>query len=469
MVIFGLAMMGGAIDARPAADSPPAAPADAPAPLRLSVDEAVRLALRENPTLKSAQAEALAAQTSARAARAETRPRVSATTYASTSTMSSVLTTPPGVGGPTNAYVALPAQHLDQDLMLMIPLLTGGRLSAGIRSAQAEGSAAARDAEGTALDIALTVKEAYRRALYTRATVSVSDERVKEETERVRVAQERFDVGRGAKVELLRAQAELADAQQGQTDAVRDGDLALIDLRVSIGVSAETPLELTDSLTLSGEPVEPDERLSLAVQNRPELRGANLRVQAAEAELTRTRAAYRPQVYGVAMADINATRRMGMSGGTTLGITVGWPLADGGSRRAEVEAAQARLDQARSNEQALWIRVQAEVKRASLELAAAAANITRSQAAVIAGEEEYRLAQLRYEAGRSVLVEVLDAFTALTRARTNHLKALYEYNVALDRLSRAMGISTLPGSSGAPATQKSSHGRSYPPLQKKTK
>ena len=63
------------------------------------------------------------------------------------------------------------------------------------------------------------------------------------------------------------------------------------------------------------------------------------------------------------------------------------------------------------------------------------------------------MAQLRNETGRSTLIEVLDAFTALTRARTNRLKALYEYALARDRLARAMGRPIALDVSGAPVTK----------------
>jgi outer membrane protein TolC len=86
------------------------------------------------------------------------------------------------------------------------------------------------------------------------------------------------------------------------------------------------------------------------------------------------------------------------------------------------------------------VRVEAEVRRASLELSAAEKNVARSEAAVTAAEEQHRLAGLLYDNGKGILLEVLDALTALTRARSNRLQALYEHSVARDRLLRAMGI-----------------------------
>lgn len=46
---------------------------------------------------------------------------------------------------------------------------------------------------------------------------------------------------------------------------------------------------------------------------------------------------------------------------------------------------------------------------------------------------------VRVEAGKAILVEQLDALAALTRARANLAQALYEHQLALAKLSRAIG------------------------------
>ena len=52
---------------------------------------------------------------------------------------------------------------------------------------------------------------------------------------------------------------------------------------------------------------------------------------------------------------------------------------------------------------------------------------------------EYSVALQRYQAGRGILVEALDALATRTRAQTNVVQALYDYNVAQDQLRRAVG------------------------------
>jgi len=65
--------------------------------------------------------------------------------------------------------------------------------------------------------------------------------------------------------------------------------------------------------------------------------------------------------------------------------------------------------------------------------------IKTAEAALKAAEEDERVAKVRYEAGRSVLVEYLDAFAALVRAQVNDAQARYEFAIAEDKLRRAIG------------------------------
>jgi outer membrane protein TolC len=104
-----------------------------------------------------------------------------------------------------------------------------------------------------------------------------------------------------------------------------------------------------------------------------------------------------------------------------------------------VKEAAAQTRKAQQDYEKVALQVIKEVETAFLALQAAERNIKTAETALVSAEEDYRIAQLRYTEGRGINVEVLDALTAFTRARTNHVQALYDYNVARDQLTRAIG------------------------------
>ena len=70
----------------------------------------------------------------------------------------------------------------------------------------------------------------------------------------------------------------------------------------------------------------------------------------------------------------------------------------------------------------------------------AAELVTASKAVVEQAEESVRLAKARFAAGTATQLDVLQAQVDLTQARTNEVEALYNHNVALASLRKAMGI-----------------------------
>ena len=80
------------------------------------------------------------------------------------------------------------------------------------------------------------------------------------------------------------------------------------------------------------------------------------------------------------------------------------------------------------------------MQQAYLNLRSAEQTIQSTQTAVHQGQENFRIATLRYRAGVGTNLDVLDAETKLTESRNNYVDALYNYNVSISALEQATGI-----------------------------
>jgi outer membrane protein len=442
----------------------------------LTVEQAVGIALRESPVVRGAVEEVEAAAGRLAAARAERRPWISANGFASVGNNMNIVASP----APTQPQMlmGLPeGPFVDANLMVMFPLFTSGRLQAMVRQAAALREASRAELETQRLEVALMTRAAYREVLARRSLAEVWRAKLAEDQERLRVDRVKLREGQIPQLYVLRDEAEVAASQQELTNAERDVELSLLQLKTVIGVNPASRIEVpgvleyvpsTDLLTrltgrasaaASGErlpegaappaslPADLAALLRLAERRRPELQAAALRIRAAQVETAAIRSAYGPQVNLFAMGDVlNKEPRLGI----TAGVAASFPLYSGGQRRARLQTAEAERRRQEQEQQRVALQVSQEVTAALLNLRAAEQNIRTAQAALTSAREDYRVQLLRYQAGRSVLVEVLDALTARTRAESNVVQALYQFNLARDRLLRAVGEPTPSSASSVP-------------------
>ncbi|GBC98800.1 Outer membrane efflux protein BepC [bacterium HR17] len=410
---------------------------------KLSLRQAVEIALRESPVLRGAVAELKAAEAKLQMMRSEKRLQLSVNTFASMGTEGGILTSPSTVM--PSATMLLPRRSfVDANAMLMFPLFTGGRLEALIRQAEALRHATQARLEAMRLDVALETKIAYRQALLMRQMVRVAEAYVRAMEERVRIDKVAADVGRIPEFWVLRSEAELANARQMLVNAQRDYEIAILTLKTVMGIHPDSQVELTDEFSADETlpiPLEREKLLATAFENRPEIRRTTQQVNAQNFALQAAKALYAPQVGLMAMADyMRGTGGMGQgTGGYLVGIVLGLPILDGGRRKATVNEAEAMREKALADLEQVKLQIVREVDTALRELLAARQNVQTARAALHAAEEDARVAKVRYEAGRSVLVEYLDAVAALVRAQLNHAQAVYDLAVARDRLIRAVG------------------------------
>ena len=427
----------------------------------LSADQAVEIAWRESPVLRGAVQEVEAAAGRLAAARAEKRPWVSVNTFLGAGSAANI------VGGPDpvqpRMFMGLPGgRFVDQNVSLMVPVYTGGRIQAMVRQAQSLEAASEAELATMRQEVALMVRLAYREVQARRDRVRVYQALLEQNQERLRVDQAALEVGKIPRYYVLRDTAEVASTEQMLTVAQKDVEVSLLQLKSLMGIHLASKLALTEPLgATAASPVltgllsvadqQSGERalemdpaltrlLELAGRNRPELTTSVGRVQAGEAEVRIGKSAYRPQVTAGVMGDFMKMRGESPFAGATFAIVGSLPILDGGLRRARLQTARSEVKKLEEDRQQLAVRIAEEVGTALLEVRAAEKNMAVSRTGAAAAEEDYQAALARYTAGKGINVEVLDALAASVRAQNNQVQAQFDYQIAQDRLARAAGL-----------------------------
>lgn len=261
--------------------------------------------------------------------------------------------------------------------------------------------------------------------------------------------QAQYNVGTKAKVDVLSSDVSLANAKTTAITADNNVAIAESNLNNILGLPLETKLNLVDhQLPFDTYNISLQEAMDYAMKYRPEVLQAAIAVQEAERSIDIADAGNKPTVAitgGNDWADntfpgIDANKR---SWKVAAGVT--YNFYDGGATKAKVNQAKQDLLVARETEQKTRESVQLQVKQAYLNIRSAAQKVEETQTVVDQARENYRIQNIRYQAGVGINLDVLDAQLSLNEAQVNHIQALYDYNVGIAKLEQVMGVDVESG------------------------
>jgi outer membrane protein len=418
----------------------------------LTLERAVELALAQNLRIRAAGADARTMDSMRREAQAPFWPQASANGYLVDQRMAPNVYSSAGSTMARNYQVFNADQSRDANVTLMYPIFSGGRDYYGYQAATRRAEAGRQMLRATEVDVAMQARLDYLNVLRERENLRVTTDLLRDVEERLRVTRETFNAGRVPRFYLLRDETELANGQQMHAMAQSRLEQSLVALKTTLGLDLASAVELTDRLEYRPAPVSIGEGIREASERQPEIQAAIKQREAAAADVRAAYGNYFPQVSLSYMYDWGWMRnrawesqadglRMRGDGseGYSAGVVVTLPVFDGFMRENALKTAKSRLDRAVQAEGLVRQQIAKDVNQAALMLGAAAKSVEASQKGLEQAEEEARVIRERFESGRGVQLEVLDAQVALTRARFNAVSALAEYQGAQAMWLRAIG------------------------------
>ncbi len=409
----------------------------------LTMEQGVDLAREKNLRVKAADADARTMDSMRREALAPFWPQLSANGYFNDQRMAPNVFTSAGNTMARNYQVFNADQTRDANVTAMYSLFAGGRDYYGYKAATARADAARQMFRGAEVDVAMQARLDYIAALREAENLRVTGELVGDIEERLRVTRETFEAGRVPRFYLLRDEAEHANAVQMDAMARSRAEQALVALKTTLGVDLSSVITLVDRLEFVTASVSIEEGIRQASQVHPEIKAAIKQREAAQAEVRAAYGNYFPQVALSYMYDGQWSKNRGETSttadGYSVGVVVTLPLFDGFQRENALNTAKAKLDRAAQGEGLARQQIAKEVNQAALMLTAAQKSVEASGKGLEQAEEEFRIVKERFQSGRGIQLEILDAQVSLTRARFNAVSSLAEYNSALAMWLKATG------------------------------
>jgi outer membrane protein len=326
------------------------------------------------------------------------------------------------------------------------PLFAGGGILANYDANRLGVDIAQMDEKIMMLDIVQEVKVAYYNVVKAEKILDVARQSVKQLESHRNMAQDFFDVGMIPRNDLLHAGVELANGQQFLVKSENGLELARSKLNTVLRRGIDTPVKVEDILAYKPFGKSLEDCLTVALDNRPEIRAYSLKVEQAKKMVSQAKSEFFPSVNLVGnysrfgdTSSVSGSAYRDQESWYVMAVA-NWNFWEWGKTKNRVDVSKSRENQITDAFTNAKDQITLELKNAYLLLHEAEKQIFVSKKAIEQAEENFRITQERYREQVATSTDVLDAQTLLTRAKSDHTNALGDYHISHAKLERAMGI-----------------------------
>ena len=394
---------------------------DQAVPAQVTLPELVSAALARNPAIKSAAMRVEALRARIPQARALPDPMVS--------------------GGWMGNVEPLSVQRGDpssyRGLTVSEELPFPGKLKLKGQIADREAEAAWWNYENTRRSVVAQVKEAYYDYFYFEKAISITekDEDLLQKLEKI--AEVRYQVGKGIQEDVLRAQVEVSRILQRLTILRQQDRTARVRLNTLLNQDPETPLPPPASFTESQFNYSLDQLYEMARKNDPGLEESRRMIEANRYAVNLAEKAYEPDftvAYNYAQRPLMPDMH-----GFMVGINI--PIFYKTKQRQGVIEASNNLNSARQDHDSRLTEVNFEVKQNYLA-AKASEDLARLYSKAVVPQSSLALesAMSSYEVGKLDFLSMLDNFLNVLDYEVNYYRELSNFQIALARLEPLLGV-----------------------------
>lgn len=352
----------------------------------------------------------------------------------------------------TGRFVSNDGVHLYRSWLVAHETISPNMLTPYRRARAAEALAEARLAIAER-GLTVTVTELYYGVITAERRSATSQEAAQQAQRFLEVAQQQQRLGQVARSDVVKAEIQSQQQSQAYREATLQAENARLRLAVVVLPSMDQAFTLEDDLAVIPALPPFAEAAALAAQANPDLRVAMEQVRVAHQDVRAARNAFLPSIlvdadYGIEANEfalhsrVSANPDLGVLPNLGYFVTVNLsvPLWDWGGLRSKLHQSQTREMQAQTGLRQAQRLLVGGLHSAYNEALAARSAVDSAQRVRELAAESLRLTNLRYQAGESTALEVVDAQNTLVQARIGSDAALARYRLALASLQTVTGV-----------------------------
>jgi TolC family type I secretion outer membrane protein len=357
---------------------------------------------------------------------------------------------------PVPGVTPAPDQNWNAGVQIVQAIYEGGKLRAAIKAADVTKQQAVAQYETVVADTLLNVRLAYCDVLLAAQQIIVHEASVNLLQKELDDQRHRFDAGTVPHFNVLRAEVAVANERPNLIHAKNEYRIAKNNLANLLGynlprdVWENLPLNLTDNFDTAPWNVVLPDAIQQALARRTELLVLRQQVELQRLNIVNAKAGYKPTVqvfagYGWNNSQFIDPGDLGYTlHGWNAGAQMSWNIFDGLLTHGKVIQANAQFAHTKTDLDDQSRQIELAVRTAYSDFIEARETLDSQLKVQEEADEALREANARAEAGTGTQLDVLDAETSLTQARTTQIQAQHDYVAARARLERAIGADLAP-------------------------
>lgn len=400
-------------------------------PLTLSLQDAINLALENNPLIPKKKQQISIAQAEIAIKRGEFFPKVALKADYNKW----------GANRPKGSY-----SSYDAGITLTQPIYKGGSTTTQLKESQAKLAKVQAEMEEERQGLILEVTKGYYDILKAKELIKIEEEAIGQTKEVLSFVEAKFKAGRILKSELLISEIELLNNTQKLIRARNAYHLAVANFNNLLGRERTTVLKLSDNLFFDKVEIYPEEDLlEEGHKNQPKLHEVKSDITIAQMQLEKAKANYfKPDLDLVGeYKKMNNNMDYFYNNYNDIwfvGVSAKLPLFEGGSNKARIDKAESELEEVRIEEERVKQKVGLEIEEAYLRLKEKKEIVPLSIEATGKAEDNLRIFKERYKLGEINTKEFFEAQNLLISIQIECINALYDYNIARVELDKTTGL-----------------------------
>lgn len=424
----------------PQGNVPPAMPSPQTEELpEITLDQLIRIALQNQPSVRAAQSARDAAGARLGTARSAYFPVIGTTLTYNRATQNIAQGVSAATGNPIQRNVSdRSVNNQNYTISLNQNVFDSFQREWRVEGAREELNASNFDLSTTRQNIILGVEQAYYSYILAVHLVAVQQEAVDANIQNLNRVRGFFEVGVRPKFDVTQAQVQLSNAELALVQARNQVDTTLAAFKNAIGVPDLPPFRLREELEIPATIGSLEDSTRTALATRTEIQAAQARIRSAEASLAVARHNFLPTL----AANANWSYRgqdLPLAPNWTAGLSVTVPVLNP-PLFSQLNEVAANLASAQANEEITRQNVILDVQQNYANLLGARESIRTSEVLVQQARENLELAQGRYQVGVGPQIDVTNAQLSLTQAQNQNIQSIVSFKLAEAGLRKAMGL-----------------------------